>query len=122
VLYEALGVDLIFVSQYPISKRPFYHMWDKEKGITHSFDLIFKGIEITTGALREHRLDVLEAQAIEKGVELESITHYLDNFRYGCAPHGGFGLGIERVIAKLLGLSSVKEAAFVPRDPDRLVP
>jgi aspartyl/asparaginyl-tRNA synthetase len=122
VLYEIMGVDLIFVSQYPIGKRPFYHMWDKEKGITHSFDLIFKGIEITTGALREHRLDILTAQAIEKGVDPESIDHYLDNFRYGCAPHGGFGLGIERVIAKLLGLSSVKEAAFVPRDPDRLVP
>jgi aspartyl/asparaginyl-tRNA synthetase len=122
VLYEIMGVDLIFVSQYPIGKRPFYHMWDKEKDITHSFDLIFKGIEITTGALREHRLDILESQALEKGIELESIDHYLDNFRYGCAPHGGFGLGIERVIAKLLGLSSVKEAAFVPRDPDRLVP
>jgi aspartyl/asparaginyl-tRNA synthetase len=122
VLYEITGVDLIFVSQYPIGKRPFYHMWDKEQGITHSFDLIFKGIEITTGALREHRLDILTAQAVEKGVDPESIDHYLDNFRYGCAPHGGFGLGIERVIAKLLGLSSVKEAAFVPRDPDRLVP
>lgn len=122
VLYEILGVDLIFVSEYPIGKRPFYHMWDKEKGITHSFDLIFKGIEITTGALREHRLDILQAQAIEKGIDLESIDHYLDNFRYGCAPHGGFGLGIERVIQKLLGLSSVKEAAFVPRDPDRLTP
>lgn len=122
LLYEILDVDLIFVSDYPISKRPFYHMWDKEKGITHSFDLIFKGIEITTGALREHRLDILEAQATEKGVDLKSIDHYLDNFRYGCPPHGGFGLGIERVIAKLLGLSSVKEAAFVPRDPDRLVP
>jgi len=122
VLYEITGIDLIFVTDYPIGKRPFYHMWDKEKGITHSFDLIFKGIEITTGALREHRLDILTAQAIEKGVDPKSIDHYLDNFRYGCAPHGGFGLGVERVIAKLLGLSSVKEAAFVPRDPDRLVP
>jgi len=84
--------------------------------------LIFKGIEITSGALREHRLDILTAQAIEKGIDPKTIDHYLDNFRYGCAPHGGFGLGVERVIAKLLGLSSVKEAAFVPRDPDRLVP
>lgn len=122
ILYEILGVDLIFVSEYPISKRPFYHMWDKEKGITHSFDLIFKGIEITTGALREHRLDILSTQAEEKGIDLASIDHYLDNFRYGCAPHGGFGLGVERVIAKLLGLASVKEAAFVPRDPERLTP
>lgn len=85
-------------------------------------DLIFKGIEITTGAIREHRIDILEQQALEKGIQPESIHHYLDNFRYGCPPHGGFGLGLERVIMKLLGLSSVKEVSFVPRDPDRLTP
>ncbi|WP_323120137.1 aspartate--tRNA(Asn) ligase [Burkholderia alba] len=122
LLYRALGCDLIFVSDYPIARRPFYHRRDRERGVTRSFDLIFRGIEITTGALREHRYEVLCEQAVEKGVELESITHYLDNFRYGCPPHGGFGMGVERVIARLLGLSSVKEAAFVPRDPDRLVP
>lgn len=122
LLYKVLGCDLIFVSDYPIAKRPFYHQWNREQGVTKSFDLIFKGIEITTGAVREHRYDVLCEQAVEKGVDLASITHYLDNFRYGCAPHGGFGLGVERVIMKLLGLSNVKEAAFVPRDPERLVP
>jgi len=79
-------------------------------------------VEITTGAIREHRYQTLCEQAEEKGVALASIDHYLDNFRYGCPPHGGFGLGVERVIAKLLGLANVKEAAFVARDPDRLVP
>lgn len=122
MLYEILGTDLIFVYDYPIAKRPFYHMWNREKGTTKSFDLIFKGIEITSGAIREHRLDVVSQQILEKDVSLESVSHYLDNFKYGCAPHGGFGLGIERVIAKLLGLSSVKEASFMPRDPDRLTP
>jgi aspartyl-tRNA synthetase len=122
MLYKVLGSDLIFVSDYPIAKRPFYHAWDRKQGVTQSFDLIFRGIEITTGALREHRYDVLCEQASEKGIELDSITHYLDNFRYGCPPHGGFGLGVERVIARLLGLANVKEAAFVPRDPERLVP
>jgi aspartyl/asparaginyl-tRNA synthetase len=122
MLYKVLGSDLIFVSDYPIAKRPFYHAWDREQGITKSFDLIFKGIEITTGAVREHRYEALCEQATEKGVELASITHYLDNFRYGCPPHGGFGLGVDRVVARLLGLSNVKEAAFVPRDPERLVP
>lgn len=122
LLYEKLGKDLIFISDYPIAKRPFYHMWESEKGTTKSFDLIFKGIEITTGAIREHRIDILEQQALEKGIQPESIHHYLDNFRYGCPPHGGFGLGLERVIMKLLGLSSVKEVSFVPRDPDRLTP
>jgi len=122
LLYEKLGKDLIFISDYPIGKRPFYHMRETEKGTTKSFDLIFKGIEITTGAIREHRIDILEQQAIEKGIQPESIHHYLDSFKYGCPPHGGFGLGIERVIAKLLGLGSVKEVSFVPRDPDRLTP
>lgn len=122
LLYEKLGKDLIFISDYPIGKRPFYHMRETEKGTTKSFDLIFKGIEITTGAIREHRIDILEQQAIEKGIQPESIHHYLDSFKYGCPPHGGFGLGIERVITKLLGLGSVKEASFVPRDPDRLTP
>lgn len=121
-LYEIVGADLIFVKNYPISKRPFYHMWEEDKGTTKSFDLIFRGIEITTGAIREHRLDRLEAQAAKKGIDLTNIDFYLDNFRYGCPPHGGFGLGIERVITKLLGYTNVKEAAFVARDPDWLVP
>lgn len=121
-LYEIIGADFIFVKNYPISKRPFYHMWDEDKGTTKSFDLIFRGIEITTGAIREHRLDRLEAQAAKKGIDLTNIDFYLDNFRYGCPPHGGFGLGIERVIMKLLGYTNVKEAAFVARDPDWLVP
>lgn len=122
LLYEITGKDLIFIYDYPIAKRPFYHAWDKSTKTTKSFDLIYKGIEITTGALREHRLDVLSEQALEKGVQLESIHHYLDSFRYGCPPHGGFGLGLERVITKLLGFGSVKEVSFVPRDPDRLTP
>lgn len=121
LLHEILGVDLIFVSDYPIAKRPFYHMWDKECGTTKSFDLIFKGIEITSGAIREHRYDVISDQTIEKGISLESVGTYLDNFKYGCPPHGGFGIGIERVIAKLLGCT-VKEASFMPRDPERLMP
>lgn len=122
LLYEILGIDLIFITEYPIAVRPFYHQYEIGGKTTKSFDLIFKGIEITTGALREHSYDVLCTQAESKGVSLESIDHYLDSFRYGCPPHGGFGLGIERVITRLLGLSSVKEAAFVARDPDRLTP
>jgi aspartyl/asparaginyl-tRNA synthetase len=122
MLYEILGAELIFVSDYPIAKRPFYHMWDREKGTTKSFDLIFKGIEITSGAIRQYKLEEVRKQAIEKSVGLESITGYLQNFTWGCSPHGGFGLGVDRVIAKLLDLSSVKEAAFMPRDTERLTP
>ena len=122
MLYEILGIDLIFISDYPIAKRPFYHYWEREKGTTKSFDLIFKGIEITSGAIRQHKLDVLSEQIVEKGVSLESVSGYLQNFTWGCSPHGGFGLGVDRVIAKLLDLSSVKEAAFMPRDTERLTP
>jgi aspartyl-tRNA synthetase len=122
ILYEILGINLIFVSDYPIAKRPFYHMWEKEKGTTKSFDLIMNGVEITSGAIREHRLDVFEEQVVAKGVSLQSVEHYSKIFKWGAKPHGGFGLGIERVIAKLLGLSSVKEASAMPRDPDRLTP
>ncbi len=121
-LYEVLGYEMIFVTDYPINKRPFYHKYDVTTGTTKSFDLIYRGIEITTGALREHDLITLSKQATDKGVDLKSIDTYLDNFRYGCPPHGGFGIGIERIIAKMFNFSSVKEAAFIPRDPERLTP
>lgn len=121
ILYELTGVDMIFISDYPIAKRPFYHKWDKVKGTTESYDLIFKGIEITSGSIREHNLSILSEQSLEKGVSLESIGHYLDNFRYGCMPHGGFGIGIARIVSKLLGIT-VKESTFMPRDPERLTP
>lgn len=121
MLYEIVKKDLIFVSDYPIAKRPFYHMWEPEKGTTKSFDLIFKGIEITSGAIREHRYEKFVEQVKAKGVSLESVESYSDMFKYGVAPHGGFGLGLERVIAKLLGIT-VKESSILPRDPERLTP
>lgn len=121
MLYEVVKKDFIFVSDYPIAKRPFYHMWEEEKGTTKSFDLIFKGIEITSGAIREHRYEKFKDQVVKKGVTLESVEGYADIFKYGCPPHGGFGLGIERVVAKLLGCT-VKECSAMPRDPDRLTP
>lgn len=121
MLYEILKADLIFVSDYPIAKRPFYHMWDREKGTTKSFDLIFKGIEITSGAIRQHVYEEVTKQAIEKGMTLEPIKHYLDAHRYGMPPHGGFAIGVERVISRLLGIT-VKQSTTFPRDPERVTP
>jgi aspartyl-tRNA synthetase len=121
MLFEIVKKDFIFVSDYPIAKRPFYHMWDEEKGTTKSFDLIFKGIEITSGAIRQHSYEKFKEQVVKKGVSLESVEGYAAIFKHGCTPHGGFGLGIERVIAKLLGCT-VKECSAMPRDPDRLTP
>ena len=119
-LFEILGKDLIFVTDYPTAKRPFYHSWDREKGTTKSFDLIMTGIEITSGSVREHDYKKVKEQALEKGVRLESIEEYVQTFKYGTPPTSGFGIGVERVIAKLLGRSSVKEASLFPKDPDRL--
>lgn len=123
LIKEETGHDFVFITDYPISIRPFYHMrhHDNPK-LTKSFDLLYRGIEITTGAQREHRPEVLEAQAKEKGIPLESLTDYLNFFRYGCPPHGGGGIGPGRIIMQMLNLDSVKEATFLPRDVKRLTP
>lgn len=121
MLFEILGTELIFVSDYPIAKRPFYHMWEREKGTTKSFDLIFKGIEITSGAIREHRYTEVCQQALDKQMSLEPLKFFLDSHLYGQFPHGGFAVGIERVISRLLGIT-VKESTSFPKDPDRIIP
>ena len=117
------GCDYVFVIDYPVSVRPFYHMRHAEHPeLTKSFDLLCHGVEITTGAQREHRPDVLKAQAREKGLDLETIQFYLDFFKYGCPPHGGFGFGLSRLLMVMLGLSNVRETTFLSRTPNRLHP
>ena len=117
------GCDYVFVIDYPVSVRPFYHMRHAEHSeLTRSFDLLCHGVEITTGAQREHRPDVLKAQAREKGLDLETIQFYLDFFKYGCPPHGGFGFGLSRLLMVMLGLSNVRETTFLSRTPNRLHP
>ena len=119
-LFEVLGKDFIFVTDYPIAKRPFYHVWEREKGTTKSYDLIMSGIEITSGSERENSFEKICEQALEKGASLEGIDEYLQTFKFGTPKTSGFGIGIERIITKLLELSSVKEASLFPKDPDRL--
>jgi aspartyl-tRNA synthetase len=119
---ETYGSQFVFVTDYHPEIRPFYHMRDPETGLTKSYDLLFKGVEITTGAQREHRVEVLEAQATEKGLDLTGLEHYLDFFRYGTPPHGGFGMGLARVLMLLLGESSIREVTFLFRGPTRLAP
>jgi len=91
-------------------------------GLTRSYDLIGHGLEITTGAQREHRYEILARQAAEKGLGQENIQFYLDFFRFGCPPHGGFGFGLSRFLMVTLGLSNVREAVFLFRGPNRLHP
>ena len=117
------GHEFAFVTDYPIAVRPFYHMRHAEQpGLTKSFDLLWKGIEITTGAQREHRYEQLLAQAHDKGVEVEPIQYYLDFFRYGAPPHGGFGFGLTRLLMQMLGQDNVREVTFLYRGPNRLEP
>ena len=117
------GHEFAFVTEFPVTARPFYHMRPAgQPHLTASFDLLWKGLEITTGAQREHRYDVLLAQLAEKGLTPEPMQSYLDCFRFGCPPHGGFGLGLGRLLMTLLGLDSIREATFLFRGPNRLVP
>ena len=115
--------DFVFVDLYPWDVRPFYTMKDeKDPRLTKSFDLLFKGQELTTGGQREHRIDLLTQQATEKGFELEHVDSYLQFFRNGAPPHGGSGTGIERFVQKILNLPNIREARLHPRDPTRLHP
>jgi nondiscriminating aspartyl-tRNA synthetase len=116
---EEYGHEFIFVTDYSAKKRAFYHM--RKDGIPQGYDLIWRGCEITTGAQREHRYDILKDQAGEKGLG-EDIKFYMEFFKYGCPPHGGFGVGVDRLTMLLLGLPSLKETMFLFRGPNRLTP
>ncbi len=115
--------DFVFIHEYHKSKSAFYHM-RLEEGSDYSrrADLLYRGLEVTTLAQREHRVDILEKQAVEKGMSLESLKDYINFFRYGCPPHGGAGIGPGRFIMKILDLPNVREATYLPRDVKRLNP
>ena len=123
-LCQKLSIDkydheFLFITGYPKDKRAFYHMRDNND-VPCGYDLIWKGCEITTGAQREHRYDILKRQAEEKGLA-HDVKFYLEFFKYGCPPHGGFGIGIDR-ITMLMFNSNIKESMFIFRGPDRLTP
>jgi nondiscriminating aspartyl-tRNA synthetase len=123
IIAEQLGSEFVFVCDYPTSVRPFYHMRHEDQPtLTKSFDLLWRGIELTTGAQREHRYEQLLAQAREKNVEVGPIQYYLDFFRYGAPPHGGFGFGLTRLLMQMLGQENVREVTFLYRGPNRLEP
>ena len=120
---EQYDHEFAFVTAYPTSVRPFYHMRDENNPLeTKSFDLLWKGLEVTSGAQREHRYDRLLAQVEEKGIPPASLQFYLDFFRYGCPPHGGYGFGLTRMLMVLLGVKNVREVTYLYRGPNRLSP
>jgi aspartyl/asparaginyl-tRNA synthetase len=120
---EKFNHEFVFIHEYHKSKSAFYHM-RLEEGSDYSrrADLIFRGIEVTTLAQREHRIEILEKQAQEKNMSLESLKDYLNFFRYGVPPHGGAGIGPGRFIMRILDLPNVREATYLPRDVKRLNP
>lgn len=118
---EQFGSDFIFITHYPTSKRPFYTYRDeKNPEYTKSFDLLFRGVEIATGGQRVHDYDLLVEQIKEKNLDPDKFKFYLQAFRFGMPPHGGVGMGLERITAKLAGIKNVKEATLFPRDMTRI--
>ena len=115
---DKYGHEFLFVTDYSVDCRAFYHM--RKDGVPQGYDLIWKGCEITTGAQREHRYDVLKKQAEEKGL-VEDVKFYLDFFKFGCPPHGGFGIGVDRMTMLMFNVG-IKEAMYIFRGPDRLNP
>ena len=123
LIAEQHGHEFAFVTDYPTTVRPFYHMRHEDQPtLTKSFDLLWRGIEITTGAQREHRYERLLEQARDKRVDVEPIQYYLNFFRFGAPPHGGFGFGLTRLLMQLLGQENVREVTFLYRGPHRLEP
>jgi aspartyl-tRNA synthetase len=120
---EEFGHDFVFITDYATGIRPFYHMRHADDpGLTNSYDLVYRGTEISTGAQREHRIDVLLEQVRDKGLDPAELESYLEFFRYGVPPHGGFGMGLARVLMLMLDRSSIRETTYLFRGPNRLLP
>lgn len=120
---EEYDADFVFVTHYPSKKRPFYAMDDPEdEKFTLSFDLLFHGMEITTGGQRIHDYHQLKKKIADRGMEEEGMEQYLDTFKHGMPPHGGLGIGLERLTMQLLGEENVREVCLFPRDMTRLEP
>lgn len=120
---EEYDADFVFVTHYPSKKRPFYAMDDPaDPKFTQSFDLLFHGLEITTGGQRIHDYQALREKIAARGMSEEGMDQYLDTFKYGMPPHGGLGIGLERLTMKLVGEDNVRETTLFPRDLSRLEP
>lgn len=120
---QKFGSDFVFVTDFPAAARAFYTMKREDNPLlTKSFDLLYKGVEVTSGAQREHRPEQLKAQIAEKGIDPANMQFYTQFFEYGCPPHGGYGFGITRFMMRALEVASVKEVTFLYRGPSRLAP
>ncbi len=119
---KEFGVDFVFVYGYPEEEKPFYIMPSEKVGYTESFDLLFRGLEISSGGQRVHDFDQLVERMTERGLRLEDNPGYLQAYRSGMPPHGGAGVGLERLVQRLTGISNIRQVSLFPRDPARVLP
>jgi aspartyl-tRNA synthetase len=123
IIADKFETDFYWVDKFPATVRPFYTMTDPaDERYTNSYDFFLRGWEITSGAQRIHDPEMLTERAQAKGVTPESIKDYIDAFRYGCPPHAGCGIGLERIVMLYLGLKNIRQSSLFPRDPKRLTP
>jgi aspartyl-tRNA synthetase len=120
LIKKKYGADAYFITKWPMALKAFYIM--AEEKLSKGFDFGYKGLELASGGQREHRVDILAKQIKDKGLNPKEFEFYLSAFRYGAPPHGGFGLGMDRLVQLICGLENVREAVLFPRDPERLSP
>lgn len=121
IMEEETGCEFLFIVDYPHARRAFYHMKNPDMPtLALGFDLFWKGLEITTGAQREHRYENLKENALERGMKGDSLKDYFEYFEYGCPPHGGLAIGTERLLMKMLNMGSILETTYLPNTPNRL--
>jgi len=113
--------NFYFITDWPWDTKPFY-IKRKEGGLSESFDLMYKDLELASGGTREHRAEYLKRNIIDKGLNLEQFEFHLKFFEYGMPPHAGFGLGLDRLMLVITGRSNIREVVLYPRDPERLIP
>jgi len=119
---EHYGSDFVWIVDWPFDIRPFYAMKYPNTNITKSMDLLYRGLEILTGGQREHRYDILKKQIMEKNLNPSKFGFYLEAFKYGFPPHGGWAIGLDRITMQILNLKNIREAVLFPRDPERIEP
>ncbi len=122
--HQKYGTEIVYITRYPVKKRPFYTMpvSDEESHLTRSFDVLFRGLEITTGGQRIHNYAQLRNNIAKFGYREEDLDGYLDAFKFGLPPHGGFGMGLERLTQQICALDNIRNACLFPRDRTRLTP
>ena len=120
-IFNKTGSEFVFITKYPISERPFYAMPSEEAGCSETFELLYKGMEITSGGQRIHNYEELVKSIESKGLNPESFESYLMAFKFGMPTHGGMGIGLERVVKQMLNLSSAEEASLIPRTKEKFL-